>query len=234
MEPDVSIESECMIRIAVIPIGPIPQPQLRDYVSMLVRHRKVDLSAISSFYTEHQKSPFAHQPWDNGSLRFKFMLGGSPPSPWEDFQPNRKILAVIGLCHCPSSPDLDLVSDQFSVACKGYTSALVKFCFAFCPGDSQVSGLLPSLRGSNVRQREVTWVSIASHVLSSAVFSFPTVWVGPTMVTNVVDDSRSMLGTFGGWLVGGLVEGSSGSVPGWRNLFEHTGALGMMGHLLAL
>lgn len=66
------------------------------------------------------------------------MLGGSPSSPWEDFQSNRKILAVIGLCHCPSSPDLDAVVDQFAAACKGYPSALVQRCFGFCPGDSQL------------------------------------------------------------------------------------------------
>ncbi|RWR87670.1 trafficking protein particle complex II-specific subunit 120 [Cinnamomum micranthum f. kanehirae] len=137
MEPDVSMESGCIIRIGVLPIGPIPQSQLREYVSMLVRHCRIELSAISSFYTEHQKSPFANQPWDTGSLRFKYMVGGSPPSPWEDFQSNRKILAVIGLCHCPSSPDLDVVADQFAAACKGYASALVKRCFAFSPSDSQ-------------------------------------------------------------------------------------------------
>uniref|UniRef100_A0A5B7CBI7 Putative trafficking protein particle complex subunit 9 isoform X2 n=1 Tax=Davidia involucrata TaxID=16924 RepID=A0A5B7CBI7_DAVIN len=138
MEPDVSIETSCMIRIAVLPIGSIPPSHFRDYVSMLVRHHKIELSTISSFYTEHQKSPFAQQPWDSGTLRFKFMVGGSPPSPWEDFQSNRKILAVIGICHCPSSPDLDSVTEQFSAACKGYSSSLVQRCFAFCPGDSQL------------------------------------------------------------------------------------------------
>ncbi|XP_057959310.1 trafficking protein particle complex II-specific subunit 120 homolog [Malania oleifera] len=138
MEPDVSIETGSMIRVAVLPIGAVPTALLRDYASLLVQHRKVELSAISSFYTEHQKSPFANQPWESGSLRFKFMLGGSPPSPWEDFQSNRKILAVIGICHCPSSPDLDGVLEQFGTACKGYTSALVQRCFAFCPTDSQL------------------------------------------------------------------------------------------------
>lgn len=138
MEPDVSIETSCMIRIAVLPIGQIPQSLFRDYVSMLARHQRIELSTISSFYTEHQKSPFSNQPWDSGSLRFKFMVGGSPPSPWEDFQSNRKIHGVIGICHCPSSPDLDLVIEQFSAACKGYSSSLVQRCFAFCPGDSQV------------------------------------------------------------------------------------------------
>lgn len=140
-----SIETSSMIRVAVLPIGSVPPTLLRDYLSMLLRHQLIPLSAISSFYTEHQKSPFAHQPWDSGSLRFKFILGGDPPSPWEDFQSNRKILAVIGICHCPSSPDLDSAFDEFNAACKGYPSALVERCFAFCPDDSQVWSCLTLL-----------------------------------------------------------------------------------------
>lgn len=133
-----SIESSSMIQVAVLPIGTVPANMLRDYYSMLLPLHMIPLSAISSFYTEHQKSPFAHQPWDSGYLRFKFVLGGAPPSPWEDFQSHRKTLAVIGICHCPSSPDLDYVIDQFSNSCKSYPSSLVDRCFAFCPDDSQV------------------------------------------------------------------------------------------------
>ncbi|GMG98966.1 hypothetical protein Nepgr_000806 [Nepenthes gracilis] len=138
MEPDVSIESMCTIRVAVLPIGQIPVSLFRDYTSLLMLYSKIDLSSISSFYNEHQKSPFSHQPWDSGSLRFKFIVGGSPPSPWEDFQSNRKILAVIGIFHCPSSPNLDIVTDQFASACRGYSSALSQRCFGFCPGDEQL------------------------------------------------------------------------------------------------
>ncbi|XP_051129441.1 trafficking protein particle complex II-specific subunit 120 homolog [Andrographis paniculata] len=148
MEPDVCIETSSMIRVAVLPIASIPPLLFRDYAAMLLRHDTVSLNAISSFYTEHQKSPFAHQPWESGSLRFKFILGGSPPSPWEDFQSHRKILAVIGICHCPSSPDLRSVANQFATACKGYSSSLVQRCFAFCPGDSQLEE--ESFKGSNL------------------------------------------------------------------------------------
>lgn len=115
---------------------------------MLVRHHTVSLPSISSFYTEHQKSPFTNQPWDNGNLSFKFMLGGSPASPWEDFQSNRKILAVIGICHCPSSPDLRSVSQIFASSSKGYASSLVQRCFAFSPGDQQLED--ESNKGSNL------------------------------------------------------------------------------------
>ncbi|KAJ6697788.1 TRAFFICKING PROTEIN PARTICLE COMPLEX SUBUNIT 9 [Salix purpurea] len=138
MEPDVSIETSSMIRIAILPIGEIPHQTLRDYYSMFHHHHPIPLSSISSFYTEEQKSPFTSLPWDTGSLRFKFILGGSPPSPWEDFQSNRKILAVIGVFHCPLSPDLDSVIEEFDGVCKGYASALVTRCFGFFPCDSQV------------------------------------------------------------------------------------------------
>ncbi|KAK3021247.1 hypothetical protein RJ639_047519 [Escallonia herrerae] len=150
MEPDVSIDTSAMIRAAVLPIGPIPLPLFRDYASMLSPFCKIELSSISSFYTEHQKSPFANQPWDSGGsgLRFKFVVGGSPPSPWEDFQSNRKTLAVIGICHCPSSPDLAAVTDQFAAACKAYSSSLVQRCFAFCPGNSQLED--DSKKGGNL------------------------------------------------------------------------------------
>ncbi|KAG8381713.1 hypothetical protein BUALT_Bualt05G0001300 [Buddleja alternifolia] len=148
MEPDVSIETSCMIRVAVLPIADIHPHLFRDYAAMLLRHPIVSLSSISSFYTEHQKSPFTNQPWDSGRLRFNFILGGSPPSPWEDFQSNRKILAVIGICHCPSAPDLTSVAYQFNAACKSYSSALVQRCFAFCPGDSQLEE--ESYKGSNI------------------------------------------------------------------------------------
>ncbi|KAJ6383033.1 hypothetical protein OIU77_031456 [Salix suchowensis] len=137
MEPDVSIETSSMIRIAILPIGEIPHQTLRDYYSMFHHHHPIPLSSISSFYTEEQKSPFTSLPWDTGSLRFKFILCGSPPSPWEDFQSNRKILAVIGVFHCPLSPDLDSVIEEFDGVCKGYASALVTRCFGFFPCDSQ-------------------------------------------------------------------------------------------------
>ncbi|KAJ6406177.1 hypothetical protein OIU84_009826 [Salix udensis] len=138
MEPDVSIETSSMIRIAILPIGEIPHQTLRDYYSIFHHHHPIPLSSISSFYTEEQKSPFTSLPWDTGSLRFKFILGGSPPSPWEDFQANRKILAVIGVFHCPLSPDLDSVIEEFDGVCKGYASALVTRCFGFFPCDSQL------------------------------------------------------------------------------------------------
>ncbi|CAM6105164.1 unnamed protein product [Calypogeia fissa] len=138
MEPDVSIDGARMIRVAVVAVGNIPTAQLRDYVSLVVRHKRVELRSASSFYKEHQKSPFMREPWDSGSLMFKFLVGGAPKSPWEDFQANRKCLGVIGLLHCPTSSDLGAAYDHFMAICRAYPSAQEKRCFAFYPRDDQV------------------------------------------------------------------------------------------------
>ncbi|KAG2567221.1 hypothetical protein PVAP13_7NG258800 [Panicum virgatum] len=141
MEPGLSIESGSAIRVAVLPVGgTIPPPRLREYAALVARHARVDLASLRTYYSEHQKSPFAHQPWETGCLRLKFVLGGCVPSPWEDFQSSRKVLAVIGICHLPSSPDLDRVAADFVDAARTYPSALARRCFAFCPTDAQMAG----------------------------------------------------------------------------------------------
>nr|CAB3487547.1 unnamed protein product [Digitaria exilis] len=141
MEPGLSIESGSAIRVAVLPVGgPIPPPRLREYAALVARHARVDLASLRTYYSEHQKSPFMHQPWETGCLRLKFVLGGCVPSPWEDFQSSRKVLAVIGICHLPSSPDLDRVAADFIDAVRSYPSALANRCFAFCPTDAQMAG----------------------------------------------------------------------------------------------
>ncbi|CAM6021519.1 unnamed protein product [Sphagnum balticum] len=95
-----------MIRMAVLAVREMPAAQLRDYVSMLVQHTRISLASVNPYYTEHQKSHFALQPWESESLLLKFLVGGAAKIPWEDFQAQKKILGVIGLCHCPLSPDL--------------------------------------------------------------------------------------------------------------------------------
>ncbi|KAL3700442.1 hypothetical protein R1sor_018464 [Riccia sorocarpa] len=138
MEPDASIESARMIRVAVVAVGNIPSAQLRDYVALVLRQKVVPLQCASLFYKEHQKSPFAQQSWETGSLCFKFLVGGAPKSPWEDFQAHRKCLGVIGLIHCPTTPDIGAAYDNFMAICKGYPSAQEKRCFALYPRDGQV------------------------------------------------------------------------------------------------
>ncbi|XP_071721272.1 trafficking protein particle complex II-specific subunit 120 homolog [Rutidosis leptorrhynchoides] len=202
MEPDVSIETCSMIRIAVIPIGSINPTHFRQYVAMLGCHNTMELSSISSFYTQGNKSPFSQQPWDSGNLRFKFVIGGSQPSPWEDFQSYRKIHGVIGICHCPSSPDLDSVVVQFGIACKQYTSALVQRCFAFFPADSQLENerkkgnKLVLFPPADQRTQELHLQTMMQEIAASLLMEFEK-WVlqaesGGTLLKTPLDTQASL------------------------------------------
>ena len=106
-------------------------------------HAAIPIPPIQAPMTSIRTSPDTSsldtsQPWESGYLRFKFVLGGSSRSPWEDFQSQRKIHGVIGICHCPHSPDIAEAYEDFMAACKAYPSAQARRCFAFDPSDAQV------------------------------------------------------------------------------------------------
>eukprot|EP00850_Spirogloea_muscicola_P006670 SM000032S12054 [mRNA] locus=s32:184948:190760:- [translate_table: standard] len=139
MEPDASIERACVVRVAVLPVGGTSAAAFRGAFALLARHGRIELSTASSFYVEHQKSPFALQPWDSGALHLGFVPGGAPRSPWEDFQASRRILGVIGLCHGPTAgAALAAAYDDFLAACRSYPAAQTHRCFAFDVDDAEV------------------------------------------------------------------------------------------------
>eukprot|EP00850_Spirogloea_muscicola_P015526 SM000119S25669 [mRNA] locus=s119:300248:306065:- [translate_table: standard] len=139
MEPDASIERACVVRVAVLPVGGTSAAAFRGAFALLARHGRIELSTASSFYVEHQKSPFALQPWDSGALHLGFIPGGAPRSPWEDFQASRRILGVIGLCHATTAgAALAAAYDDFLAACRSYPAAQTHRCFAFDVDDAEV------------------------------------------------------------------------------------------------
>ena len=91
MEPDVTIDSACVIRVVILQVGDVSASAFRLYSSLISKHSDVSLSTIFSYYKEHQKSPFANEPWTTGRLRFNFIRGGSSRSPWQEFAAQRKV-----------------------------------------------------------------------------------------------------------------------------------------------
>ncbi|XP_024540956.1 trafficking protein particle complex II-specific subunit 120 homolog [Selaginella moellendorffii] len=138
MEPDVCIENGCKIRVVVVGVGSMPLHRLRDYTEMVTQHARIELQATSSFYKEDQKSPFGLQPWENGCLRFQFVIGRANRSQWEDFQAHRKVHGCIGVLHCPDVADLDAAYEKFVEICNEYPAAQTRRCFAFSPTQEQV------------------------------------------------------------------------------------------------
>ncbi|EFJ36558.1 hypothetical protein SELMODRAFT_165701 [Selaginella moellendorffii] len=137
MEPDVCIENGCKIRVVVVGVGSMPLHRLRDYTEMVTQHARIELQATSSFYKEDQKSPFGLQPWENGCLRFQFVIGRANRSQWEDFQAHRKVHGCIGVLHCPDVADLDAAYEKFVEICNEYPAAQTRRCFAFSPTQEQ-------------------------------------------------------------------------------------------------
>jgi len=72
-------------------------------------------------------------------LRFKFILGGASRQPWEDFQAQRRIHGVVGVCHGRRCPDLAASYEEFAAASKAYPGAQARRCLVFEPTDEQVS-----------------------------------------------------------------------------------------------
>ncbi|KAF5748185.1 hypothetical protein HS088_TW04G00135 [Tripterygium wilfordii] len=76
MEPDVSIETSSMIRVAVLQIGTVSPAILRDHHSMLMRHYTIPLSAINSYrgIVQGKSCFFPVQLEDGGKKRGNLIL----------------------------------------------------------------------------------------------------------------------------------------------------------------
>ncbi|CAI5488815.1 unnamed protein product [Closterium sp. Naga37s-1] len=182
MEPDGSIESASVIRVVVLQVGEITASAFRTYSSLIMKHRVMPLQGVFGYYKEHQKSPFSHQPWTTGSLRFNFILGGSSRSPWQEFVAQRKIHGVIGVCHCPRMPDTAAAYEEFVLACKAYPLAQVKRCIAFDPTTEQMAEEDPQRRnlvilsGADQQRLEALLVSVM-HDFAACVLMALESWV---------------------------------------------------------
>ncbi|KAK9802768.1 hypothetical protein WJX73_000202 [Symbiochloris irregularis] len=128
------------LHVAVIPIGKVPQEVLLPYYTLITRHRQVELQVLRSFYKEQGKSPFRYLPWKTGSMHFRFLPAdmAMQPSLLKDLHFYRKILGIIGICHCPANSNLPQAYAKFEAACRQFPDAFVLRCFAFEPSDEQV------------------------------------------------------------------------------------------------
>ncbi|GMH32365.1 hypothetical protein BSKO_00199 [Bryopsis sp. KO-2023] len=123
------------IRVALLPVGNVPAEVLRDYCQLIERYRHVDLPAVKSFYHEKQKSPLKYLPWAEGALHFRFVQEREAlePTPLAHLHACRSVLGVIGLCHCPNSPDISAAYAKFEEMAKQFPDAVALRCFAFDP-----------------------------------------------------------------------------------------------------
>ncbi|DBA86334.1 TPA: hypothetical protein ACH3X2_005568 [Trebouxia sp. C0005] len=140
IEPGLTVFSAAEIRVAVVPIGSIPEEVLQRYVSLIATHKQVELSSFQSIVQTQSKSPLKSFPWKTGAMHFRFLPEemATKASPLASLHVHRRVLGVIGILHCPAAKDFEKAYSHFQQLCRAFPEAFTLRCFAFEPSDEQV------------------------------------------------------------------------------------------------
>ena len=110
----------------------------------------MELSNVQSFYKPvgEQKTPFKYFPWRTGCMHLKFLSeeAATAPNPLSCLYWHRKVLGVIGICHCPTVTDLVREYAAFEQACRAFPDAFTVRFFAFNPTEAHVEADKRTLR----------------------------------------------------------------------------------------
>ena len=147
-------EHECAIRVALLPVGAIDAGKFSSLAALVHRFTALDLFALT-----HGKR--------RGAIRLRFVDAGGGVSDWDGLYPQRRVRAVIGLCHCPSEPDLGSSFAALVRQIEAFPHTAQVRCLIFDPPESGVvaQDLAPSIASRMVLMPPThTEDVLASHV----------------------------------------------------------------------
>jgi hypothetical protein len=135
-----TLESHSALLVECVPVGAISPQRFDRFMALLQRFstmRLEDLTRPGGYSFE--KNPFDTFSWNNGAIFFNFRpsSGGGAGKfaglmAFEGLMAHRATLAVIGICHCPSTPDLARACVEFDQeVAERYPHAVHSRCFAF-------------------------------------------------------------------------------------------------------
>jgi len=130
-----SVLSNASFSVALLPVGDIARAKFCEYASEFCKYTEVQMHNLTP-PGSWKHGVLRHHSWQEGALRFTFLV--DPPTTrvqWESMQAHLAQFVVIGICHCPSSPDLLQAFAEFQKAASAFPWALLKQCFAFDPMD---------------------------------------------------------------------------------------------------
>ncbi|KAH9114009.1 hypothetical protein LEN26_008519 [Aphanomyces euteiches] len=120
--------------VYIIPVGNMPMHLYQGYVAMLQASAVVPMSSLSrpGGYSS-ELSPFRSLSWESSrSIVYRFEETSKASSiACEDVHASNRPLAIIGLCHCPTTGDLRQTYAHFERSAARYPTAIVHKCFAF-------------------------------------------------------------------------------------------------------
>ena len=135
-----SLTDGSSIRVALLPVGSTDGAHFRSLASLLHPLTSLDLFAI----THGQR---------RGTLRLRFLEVGGGPSDWDDLHSQRRVRAVVGLCHSPSEANLSDAFRAFMGRVQEFPSTAQVRCFVFDPPESADNlGGLDKLPASDARR----------------------------------------------------------------------------------
>ncbi|GIM11324.1 hypothetical protein Vretimale_14852 [Volvox reticuliferus] len=157
IEHGVSLLNAGEIRVAVLPVGPVPRDVLDEYLELINRYHHVSLSATRSFYRESliaqqvaaaasagvpgaTKPPLQCLDWSNSYMHLRFLQSEDARrrTRLPDLFPGRQILAILGVVYCPMCANVQQAYDEFKKVCRSYPEALVTRCFVFEPSEEHI------------------------------------------------------------------------------------------------
>eukprot|EP01027_Heterolobosea_sp_BB2_P014248 GEZU01020489.1.p1 GENE.GEZU01020489.1~~GEZU01020489.1.p1 ORF type:complete len:714 (+),score=132.20 GEZU01020489.1:142-2283(+) len=136
MSIDVSatIESAAEVKVALCPIGKISPTVFNKYAEVINSFNTIPLSHLTH---DVKSSPFKNNNWQKGRFRFRFVDHSHTGSQHEDFQPYRKVHAVIAVMHCAKERDIAATYTKYTMIREQYKHIVAGRCFAVEPLDNQ-------------------------------------------------------------------------------------------------
>ncbi|KAF1336429.1 Targeting complex, partial [Globisporangium splendens] len=121
--------------VYLVPVGAISPDRYASYVQLLQQNRVLSISSLTrpGGYAP-ELSPFKSFSWNSsGKMRFRFVSTTEriESCDGEDVHAWNRPIGVIGVCHCPSTPNLKDAYASFVQSIKHFPGTLVQKCFAF-------------------------------------------------------------------------------------------------------
>ena len=138
LECEATLQDNCAsVRIALVPVGSIAADKFRELTALLHPLNKLDPLAVTHGSSDTRR----------GTLRLLFVEAGGGPSDWDELYPQRRVRAMVGICHCPAEHDLYTSYRAFVQQASSFPSVTQVRCLVF---DSPASGLSSLFDGTQL------------------------------------------------------------------------------------
>ncbi|OQR80804.1 hypothetical protein ACHHYP_17148 [Achlya hypogyna] len=122
------------ILVYTMPVGNIPMELYEGYISMLQAAAVIPISSLTrpGGYSA-ELSPFRSLSWESSQrIAYRFVdMNKTLSVPCEEVHATYRPLALVGICHCPTTENLQEAYHHFTSAAAQFPTTIAHKCFAF-------------------------------------------------------------------------------------------------------